>query len=129
VIVDPVNKQKYVIEERKLQNNSLAKVASPYFGDEDGIEVQVEEQYLKLANPKRANPSLIMKHRIAELEAKVMELNQHLSTKSIYEQIKNYMNGEIYFDDRKYLYSARDGIVFALRIHCSMEETERLLEE
>jgi hypothetical protein len=39
------------------------------------------------------------------------------------------MNGEIYFDDGKYLYSARDGIVFAVRIHGSMEETERLLEE
>ena len=129
VIIDPVNKMKYIIEEKKLQNNTLAKVASPYFGQEGGIEVQVDEHNLKLANPKRANPSMIMKHRIAELEAKVTELNQHLNTKSAYDQIKKHLNGEKYFDTGKYFYSAQDGIVFALRINGTMADMERLMEE
>lgn len=128
VIIDPVNKHKYFIEERKL-NNSLVKVTTPYFGSDGGIELEVEQEHLKLANPKRANPSIIMKNRINELEAKVSELNKHLSTQSTYQQIKNLLNSETYYDDRKYLYTARDGIVFAVKLTANMKETERVLEE
>jgi hypothetical protein len=48
----------YIIEEKKLNNNSLVKVATPYIGNEDPIELTVDEQHLKIMNPNRANVNI-----------------------------------------------------------------------
>jgi hypothetical protein len=56
VVKDPVNNHSYIIEEKKLNKNSLVKVATLY---EDPIELTVDEQHLKLMNPNRANVNLI----------------------------------------------------------------------
>jgi hypothetical protein len=55
VVKDPVNGHSYIIEVNKLNKNSLVKVATLYIGNEDPIELTVDEQHLKLMNPKRAN--------------------------------------------------------------------------
>jgi hypothetical protein len=116
VITDPVNGLKYIIEEKRLSNGSLSKVATPYFGTDEGLQLlEVDQHHLKIANPRRCNPSILMKNRIAELEDKVTLLNNQLSSSSKYEQIKNYMGDEKYHTDEKYLYTARDGIVYAAK--------------
>jgi hypothetical protein len=51
VIKDPVNEQMYKIEEKKMSNNTLSKVATPYFGPDEAIEVEVVEGSLKMATP------------------------------------------------------------------------------
>ena len=100
----------YKVEER-IQNNCLSKIAVPYHGDEQPMELeQVEEKHLKLANPKRHNVNLLLKNRISELEEKVEQLNSKLSNRSKYEQIKQHLNGDIYYEGPKYLYSIQDGI-------------------
>ncbi|OAJ37846.1 hypothetical protein BDEG_21821 [Batrachochytrium dendrobatidis JEL423] len=109
VILDPVNKLKYIIEEKRSNNNTLSKVASPYFGDEEPLVLEVSDESLKIANPNRFNPSVLMKNRIAELEDKVVQLNNHLSSSSKYEQIK-------------------DGIIYAVKMNGSLEESELELE-
>ena len=129
VIKDPVNDQMYKIEEKKTSNNTLSKVATPYFGPDEAIEVEVDEHSLKMANPKRANVCVIMKNRISELEAKVADLNEQLSSKSKYEQIVHLMDEEPYHFDGKYLYAARDGIIFAVKMRGNQDETEDNLED
>jgi hypothetical protein len=94
VVKDPVNNHSYIIEVKKLNKNSLVKVN--YIGNEDPIELTVDEQHLKIMNPKRANVNLILKSRITELEEKVTSLNSLLKTRSKYEQIKHLMNGDEY---------------------------------
>ncbi|EGF82742.1 hypothetical protein BATDEDRAFT_22852 [Batrachochytrium dendrobatidis JAM81] len=94
VILDPVNKLKYIIEEKRSNNNTLSKVASPYFGDEEPLVLEVSDESLKIANPNRFNPSVLMKNRIAELKDKVVQLNNHLSPSSKYERIKYYLGDE-----------------------------------
>jgi hypothetical protein len=128
VILDPVNNFKYIIEEKRSNNNTLSKVASPYFGDEEPLILEVSDENLKIANPKRFNPSVLMKNRIAELEDKVVLLNKHLTSSSKYERIKYYLGDEKYHSDGKYLYTARDGIVYAVKINGSLEESELELE-
>ncbi|KAI8892017.1 hypothetical protein BC833DRAFT_408032 [Globomyces pollinis-pini] len=103
VIKDPLNGHSYIIEEKKL-NNALK-----------ATEITVEEKHLKLVNPKRANVNALMKNRISELEAKVQELNNQLGSRSKYEQIKNLMNGEEFFEDEKYLFTIGNGIVYAMK--------------
>ncbi|KAJ8327674.1 hypothetical protein O5D80_002985 [Batrachochytrium dendrobatidis] len=94
VILDPVNKLKYIIEEKRSNNNTLSKVASPYFGDEEPLVLEVSDENLKIANPNRFNPSVLMKNRIAELKDKVVQLNNHLNSSSKYERIKYYLGDE-----------------------------------
>lgn len=129
IILDPVNKHKYIIEEKRLTNNTLSKVASPYFGEEEPLALDVDDKHLKIANPKRFNPSVLMKHRISELEDKVEQLNKHLKSASKYEQIKYYLGDEKYHSDGKYLYTARDGIVYAAKINGTLEQTESSMED
>ena len=112
-----------------MDNNTFSKVATPYFGPEEAIVVEVDEHSLKMANPKRANVCVIMKNRISELEAKVADLNEQLSSKSKYEQIVHLMDGEPYYFDGKYLYAARDGITFAVKMRGNQDETEDNLED
>ncbi|OAJ41900.1 hypothetical protein BDEG_25430 [Batrachochytrium dendrobatidis JEL423] len=94
VRMDPVNKLKYIIEEKRSNNNTLSKVASPYFGDEEPLVLEVSDESLKIANPNRFNPSVLMKNRIAELKDKVVQLNNHLNSSSKYERIKYYLGDE-----------------------------------
>ncbi|OAJ44719.1 hypothetical protein BDEG_27921 [Batrachochytrium dendrobatidis JEL423] len=60
--LDPANKHKYIIEEKLSTNNTLSKVASPYFGEEEPLALDVDDKHLKIANPKRFNPSVLMKN-------------------------------------------------------------------
>lgn len=121
VIKDPLNGHSYIVEEKKL-NNALSKVASPYFGDTEPTEIIVDEKHLKLVNPKRANVNALMKNRINELEAKVQELNSQLGSRSKYEQIKNLMNGEEFFEDEKYLFTIGNGIVYGMKNTGDLDE-------
>ena len=128
VIKDPLNGHSYIVEEKKL-NNALSKVASPYFGDTEATEITVEEEHLKLVNPKRANVNALMKNRINELEAKVQELNSQLGSRSKYEQIKNLMNGEEFFEDEKYLFTIGNGIVYGMKNTGDLDETREKLRD
>ncbi|EGF81795.1 hypothetical protein BATDEDRAFT_23422 [Batrachochytrium dendrobatidis JAM81] len=94
IILDPANKHKYIIEEKLSTNNTLSKVAAPYFGEEEPLALDVDDKHLKIANPKR------------------------------YEQIKYYLGDEKYYSDDKYLYTARNGIVYAAKINGTLEQTE-----
>lgn len=129
VVKDPVNGHSYIVEEKKLNNNSLVKVATPYIGNEAPIELTVDEQHLKVVNPRRANVNLILKNRITELEEKVTSLNSMLKSRSKYEQIKHLMNGDEYYEDDKYMYLVRDGIVWPTRIKGTCEDTKKDLDE
>jgi len=129
VVKDPVNGHSYLIEEKKLNNNSLVKVATAYIGNEPPIELTVDEQHLKIINPKRANVNMILKNRVAELEEKVSILNSQLKTRSKYEQIKHLMNGDEYYEDEKYLYLVKDGIIWPIKNNGSFEHTKGELDE
>ena len=127
VYKDPVNALIYKVEER-VQN--LSKIAVPYHGDQEPIELEeVEEKHLKLANPKRHNVNLLLKNRIAELEEKVEQLNTNLSNRSKYEQIKQHLNGDTFYEGPKYMYSIQDGIIVPFKIESDLDETKRKLED
>jgi hypothetical protein len=130
VFKDPVNSLLYRVEEG-IQNNCLSKVAVPYHGDDqEPIELEeVEEKHLKLANPKRHNVNLLLKNRISELEEKVEQLNSKLSNRSKYEQIKQHLNGDIFYEGPKYMYSIQDGIIVPFKIELDLDETKRKLED
>jgi hypothetical protein len=63
------------------------------------------------------------------LEEKVTFLNSLLKTRSNYEQIKHLMNGDEYYEDEKYLYLVRDGIVWPMRLKGTYEDTKKELDE
>jgi hypothetical protein len=124
VVKDPVNGHAYIIEEKKLNNNTLVKVATPYNGIEPSIELTVDEHHLKIINPKKANVNMNLKNRITELEEKVSMLHSQLKSQSKYEQIKNLMNDDEYYEDERYLYLVKDGIVWPIKKNGSFEHSK-----
>ena len=72
---------------------------------------------------------MILKNRVAELEEKVSKLNSQLKTRSKYEQIKHLMNGDEYYEDEKYLYLVKDGIVWVMKNNGSYEHTKSELDQ
>jgi hypothetical protein len=47
----------------------------------------------------------------------------------MYEQIKDFMDGEEYFEDEKYLFTLKDGIVYPMRKTDNLDETKNQLRE
>ena len=66
---DPVNTNfKYIVEEREL-NGLISKIAQPYFGSEEGLDLDdVPEKLIKMQNPKKHNVMKAFKQKLNNLK-------------------------------------------------------------
>jgi len=94
---DPNNGCKYIVQEKRI-NDTLKKTAVPYFGKEDGQELDVSEECFKQLNPKRANIMSVMKNKVDFLEKE----NDLLKLKNF--GSKNKLDELIYKSDKIFCY-------------------------
>jgi maltooligosyltrehalose synthase len=114
VYKDPRNEHIYEIQEKKF-GSSFSKIAVPYFGQKEFIEIQVPDKYMKMENPERANIMLKMKERMLQLEDLNTQLMSKLNTKSCLEQITEVLAGSKYYETDSEIFKIENGIVFYLR--------------
>jgi maltooligosyltrehalose synthase len=114
VYKDPRNEHIYEIQEKKF-GSSFSKIAVPYFGQKEYIEVEVPDKYMKMENPERANIMLKMKERMLQLETLNTQLIAKLNTKSCLEQIIEVLDGNKYYETESEIFKIDNGIVFYLR--------------
>ncbi len=97
---DPVNTNfKYIVEEREV-NGLISKIAQPYFGLEEGLDLDdVPEKLIKMQNPKKHNVMKAFKQKIEQLEALNKQLLDKLTVgKTSYDQIKELLGENVYYD-------------------------------
>ena len=114
VFKDPRNNHVYEIQERKI-NSSFSKVAIPYFGQNEPIEIDVPEKLMKMENPVRANINQSLKERIAELEETISQLrakSEEGVKQSLFAQIKQLMDGNDEYETEKEMFSLGKNIIF-----------------
>jgi hypothetical protein len=108
---------KYIVQE-KQSNGSLIKVAVPYFGIEDAIDINPSAEMIKKRNPVRFNIMSQMKKRIAQLEA----LNKQLLAECgpldkmtmIQAKLESKQGDKRYLETDQDSYLLDNGLVFQL---------------
>lgn len=111
VFQDPTNTFKYKVEEKKV-NNTMAKVAVPFLGPEEGIAIQVPTALLKMVNPQRHNIMSGMKEKISSLEAINAQLTSRLKARDKYSQIKDILGDKKHVETDTDIFYLEKGIVF-----------------
>ena len=106
VFKDPCNSHIYEIQEKKF-GTSFSKIAVPYFGTKEFIELQVPIKCMKMENPERANIMLKMKERMLQLETLNTQLMAKLNTKSCLEQINELLKGYKYYETDAEIFKPR----------------------
>ena len=111
---DPVNNFKYIVEEREL-NGLISKIAQPYFGSEEGLGLDDVPEKPKMQNPKKHNVMKAFKQKIEQLEALNKQLLDSLTVgKNSYDQIKELLGENVYYDAHEEFYLLSNGILFQL---------------
>ncbi len=97
VYKDPRNNKVYQVQERKI-GNSYSRIAVPYFGSDEPLELSVPDKLMKAENPERANIMSVMKQKLCQLEKLNSQLMCKLDLKARFDQIQELLDGEKYHE-------------------------------
>jgi hypothetical protein len=114
VYKDPKSGYNYRVIEKKL-NNTLIKTAIAYLGSEQPISLEeISEEFLKIEHPNKANVMKLMKNQLMTLQEENKRLleNQH---KSLYQKIKDNLNGKTYHETDELYYCLHSGLVLPMK--------------
>ena len=129
IYIDPRNDYKYQVQERRI-NTSMTKAGVAYFGQQDGITIEVPETMMKIANPKRCNIMTTMKDKLNKLEALNSELIAKLNLNSKLDEIKKLLGQEKYYETETELYFiSEDNMIYLVKKVGSKRDSNQLLSE
>ncbi len=129
IFTDPKNEYSYQIVEKRV-GSSLVKTAINYLGNEQPIKLEnVPSEMFKIENPTKANPSLLLKNKIASLEEKCRSLliNQH---KSLYHRMKEILDDDCHVTADTY-YILNSGLVlpFKRKYYSTLDDARENVED